>query len=66
MKLTSFVMCRTWLFNFTGKLGRVFGPHLPRFLVYNRLNAWGKQREIPAFPKKSFREQYKNRHEQSR
>jgi L-lactate dehydrogenase complex protein LldF len=26
--------------------------------VYNRLNAWGKQREIPEFPKKSFRELY--------
>jgi L-lactate dehydrogenase complex protein LldF len=63
MKLTSFVMQRTWLFALSGKLARTFGPWLPRFLVYNRLNAWGKQREIPEFPKKSFRELYRNRHE---
>ena len=21
--------------------------HLPRFMLYNRLNAWGRQREVP-------------------
>ncbi len=61
MKLTSFVMQRTWLYTFAGRLARWWLPKLPRFLVYNRLNAWGKQREIPAFPTKSFRELYQNR-----
>jgi L-lactate dehydrogenase complex protein LldF len=27
---------------------------LPRFLVYNPLNAWGKGRELPTFAKDSF------------
>ncbi|MDF0604759.1 lactate utilization protein [Neisseriaceae bacterium TC5R-5] len=32
--------------------------HLPRAILYNPLNIWGKQREIPAAPKQSFREWY--------
>ncbi len=63
MKLTSFVMRRTWLFSFAGKMARLFGPWMPRLVIYNRLNAWGNQREIPEFPKKSFRELYRKRDE---
>jgi L-lactate dehydrogenase complex protein LldF len=32
--------------------------HLPRFAVYNWLNPWGRQREVPAPPKQSFRSWY--------
>jgi L-lactate dehydrogenase complex protein LldF len=60
MKLISFVTQRTWLYNLAGRMGRWWVPKLPRWLVYNRLNAWGKQREIPEFPKKSFREIYQS------
>ena len=36
--------------------------HLPRFMMYNRLNAWGRQREVPAAPQSTFRQWYlKNR-----
>jgi L-lactate dehydrogenase complex protein LldF len=36
--------------------------YLPRSMIYNPLNAWGKQREVPKTPKQSFREWYlKNR-----
>ena len=36
--------------------------HLPRFMLYNRLNAWGLQREVPEAPQFTFREWYlKNR-----
>ena len=36
--------------------------HLPRFMMYNPLNAWGRQREVPAAPKSTFRQWYlKNR-----
>jgi L-lactate dehydrogenase complex protein LldF len=36
--------------------------HLPRALVYNPLNAWGRQREVPGAPKYTFRQWYlKNR-----
>jgi L-lactate dehydrogenase complex protein LldF len=32
--------------------------HLPRALVYNPLNAWGRQREVPGAPKQTFRQWY--------
>jgi L-lactate dehydrogenase complex protein LldF len=36
--------------------------HLPRIMMYNRANAWGKQREVPAAPAMTFRQWYlKNR-----
>jgi len=31
---------------------------LPRFAIYNWLNPWGRQREVPATPKQSFRSWY--------
>ena len=59
LKLTSFVFQRTWLYVLAGKVARWTVPKIPRFLIYNRLNPWGKQRELPEFPKHSFRELYK-------
>ena len=36
--------------------------HLPRFLLYTRFNAWGKQREVPVTPDQTFHAWYlKNR-----
>ena len=32
---------------------------LPRFAIYNRLNAWGKHREVPHAPRESFHSWYK-------
>ena len=28
--------------------------HLPRFVIYNGLNAWGRHREVPHVPKHTF------------
>lgn len=61
MKLASFVMRRPWLFATAGKLGRTLLRWLPRFMVYNRWNPWGKQRELPEPPKTSFRAQFRRR-----
>ena len=33
--------------------------HMPRFLIYNGLNAWGKGRELPTFAKESFQSMFK-------
>jgi L-lactate dehydrogenase complex protein LldF len=30
--------------------------YLPRVMLYNRLNAWGRQREVPAAPAQTFRQ----------
>ena len=58
MKAIGTILKYRWLYNLSGKLGRIFVPHFPRFMIYNPLNIWGRQREIPAFPKNSFREMY--------
>jgi len=34
--------------------------HLPRFMLYNNLNDWGKGRELPKFAKKSFTQMWKD------
>ncbi|RMG36350.1 MAG: lactate utilization protein [Planctomycetota bacterium] len=35
---------------------------LPRWLIYNRFNPWGRQRELPPAPPHSFRELWRRRH----
>jgi L-lactate dehydrogenase complex protein LldF len=32
--------------------------HLPRFVIYNGLNAWGRHREVPHPPKQTFHAWY--------
>ena len=61
MKLGRIVLGNTWLFTTAGRIGRWVFPKLPRFMIYNRLNAWGKQRDLPPMPKQSFRELYRQR-----
>lgn len=61
MKLAGMVLKRPWLYRISGKIARFVLPKLPRFMVYNGLNSWGKQREIPSAPKQSFREQFQQR-----
>ena len=34
---------------------------MPRFFVYNRFNDWGKDRDLPPLPKKSFKQMMKER-----
>jgi L-lactate dehydrogenase complex protein LldF len=61
MKLTAGVLSRTWLFNLLGGTARLALRWTPRFLIYNPLNVWGRQRELPDAPKKSFRQLYAER-----
>ena len=64
MKMLGFVFRRPRLFSFGGRLARMIIPLLPRWLLYNRLNDWGRQRELPIIPSHSFREQYARRKRQ--
>jgi len=32
---------------------------MPRFMIYNGLNVWGKGRELPTFAKESFEQMWK-------
>ena len=63
MKVAGIVFRRPWLYALAGKVARWIVPKLPRFLLYNRLNAWGNARELPEMPKHSFRELYQKRRE---
>ncbi|MEK6250117.1 MAG: LUD domain-containing protein, partial [Planctomycetales bacterium] len=59
MKFASHVLRRPWLYQLLGKTTRFALAVLPRFIIYNRFNVWGRQRELPAVPKQSFREAFR-------
>jgi L-lactate dehydrogenase complex protein LldF len=61
MKLGSFVLNRPKLYAMAGRVGRTTLRWLPRFLVYGPWNAWGKQRDLPPPPKRSFRDEFRRR-----
>jgi len=44
------------LFHAAESAGESALSHLPRFLLYNPLNPWGKHRDLPAVPQQTFRE----------
>jgi L-lactate dehydrogenase complex protein LldF len=56
MKLAATLFRNPWLYKLVGRMARFWVPKLPRFLIYNPLNPWGRQRELPEMPKKSFRQ----------
>jgi len=58
MKVTAWLMSKPTLFNFAGKMARKFVPKLPESMVYNDSNVWGRQRDLPKMPEKSFKEMF--------
>lgn len=60
LKLAGIVLNRPWLYATAGRVMRFALPKLPRAMVYRRLNAWGRQRELPPMPKRSFRDVFDN------
>ena len=63
-RVGGWVLARTWAYRLAGRLVRWLVPKLPRGLVYGRANAWGRQRELPPMPAKSFRQQWRDEHGQ--
>ncbi len=61
MKIAAKILGRPRRLNFLGRMARFWLPKLPRFLIYNRWNSWGKQRELPPMPRQSFRDLWKHR-----
>ncbi|HBZ69452.1 MAG TPA: 4Fe-4S ferredoxin [Deltaproteobacteria bacterium] len=47
------------LFHSAESLAESALEHAPRFLLYNPLNAWGRHRELPAAPARTFRQWYR-------
>jgi L-lactate dehydrogenase complex protein LldF len=56
MKMAGKLMASPMLFRAAVEAAGTSVEHLPRVMLYNRLNAWGKQREVPAAPKQTFRQ----------
>jgi len=61
LKAATAVMSRTRLFAAAGAAGRRVLRLAPRFLYNNRLTIWGKTRDLPEMPARSFRAEYKRR-----
>ncbi len=62
MQLAGWIMARPGWYGALGKLARRALRILPRAVLYNRFNEWGKGRELPEAPEYSFKEWYqKNR-----
>jgi L-lactate dehydrogenase complex protein LldF len=59
MRMASFVLRRPRLFAAAGRMGRLALRLAPRWLIYNRFNPWGRQRELPVPPRESFRQWYR-------
>ncbi|MDO4790504.1 MAG: LUD domain-containing protein [Porphyromonas sp.] len=53
-----FLMERPKLFHSSLKMAPI-ANNMPRFLIYNGLNDWGKGREVPVFAKQSFESWWK-------
>lgn len=55
----NFILKRPKLFNTSLKMAPIANS-MPRFMLYNGLNDWGKGRELPQFTKQSFNSMWKN------
>jgi len=56
MKALGWTLRLTFLYRLAGWLMRRLVPVLPRALVYGRWNVWGRQRDLPPMPRRSFRQ----------
>ena len=52
------ILSRPRLYRLAGKMGRWALARMPRWMIYNRLNVWGNERELPVPPPQSFRDWY--------
>lgn len=60
MHLAAFFLATPGRLQWAGRMGHL-AQLLPRFVMYNPLNLWGHQREIPRIAKESFRDWYARR-----
>ena len=58
-----YLMDRPGLFHSALKMAPMVNS-MPRFMTYNGLNDWGKERELPKFAKQSFESWWKKNHKE--
>ncbi len=61
LKIVGKVLAQPKLYAIFGKSARWLITYAPRFMVYSRLNTWGKSRELPKIENGNFDQWYKNR-----
>jgi L-lactate dehydrogenase complex protein LldF len=61
LRIAAMVLAWSGAYRLAGWLARRVLPRMPRRLLYVRWNVWGRQRELPAMPRHSFRAQYRRR-----
>ena len=59
MRLAGAVLKRPRVYAAAGRVARTMLRWAPRWMVYHRLNPWGRQRELPPAAKSSFRDWYR-------
>lgn len=61
LKIAALVLAKPKLYAVLGISVRWMLKYAPRFMVYSKLNAWGKSREFPKVENGNFDQWYKNR-----
>lgn len=61
LKIAGVVLSKPKLYNLAGKSVRFMLKYAPRFMVYSKLNAWGKARELPKVKNENFDDWYKEK-----
>lgn len=66
MRAAGVLLSSPRLYNVAGGVGRAALRWAPRWMIYNRFNLWGRQRELPLPPKESFREWHARTHREEK
>jgi len=61
LKMSAVVLSKPSLYNLAGKSARFMLKYAPKFMIYNKLNVWGKSRNLPEIKGNNFDEWYKKR-----
>ena len=66
LKIAGKVLSKHGFYSLMGRTARWAINNLPRRLVYNNLNVWGRERELPEIPKETFNQWYKKTEKERR
>jgi L-lactate dehydrogenase complex protein LldF len=61
LKTAGIVLKMPMLYSIAGKSARFVLKYAPKFLIYSRLNTWGKARDLPEVKNENFDDWYKKR-----
>jgi L-lactate dehydrogenase complex protein LldF len=61
VRIASWLLQRPWRYRLAGSMIRFWGRLLPSWLLRMLSGGWGRERELPPFPARSFREEWRRR-----